>query len=84
MFSNNLLMCFINNFSNNFGFSDNFSTYVSYVRTGEVLVWDTGREDDMLIASSGNGDDSHREAVSKLTWVVDPESHGQKFHVRSH
>jgi len=52
-------------------------------KTGEVIIWDIGRDDDMVIASSGIGDDSHREAVSKLTWVVDPESQGQKFHVCS-
>ena len=48
---------------------------------GEVLVWDLGRDDEMLIASSGIGDDSHREPVSKLIWVTSSDSQGQKYQV---
>jgi WD40 repeat protein len=50
---------------------------------GEVIVWDTGRTDDFLIATSGIGDDSHREPVAKLEWVIDPDSKGQKYHLVS-
>ncbi|XP_033633325.1 WD repeat-containing protein 34-like [Asterias rubens] len=39
---------------------------------GEVLLWDLNREDDSLIASSGIGDDSHREPVSEVMWLRDP------------
>ena len=42
---------------------------------GEIMVWDTGRDDDTLIASSGLGDDSHKEPVSRVTWV--PDSNGK-------
>ena len=33
---------------------------------GEIQVWDTGREDETVIATSGMGSDSHREPVSKV------------------
>ena len=45
------------------------------------MVWDIGRDDDFLIATSGIGDDSHRDPVTKLQWVVDSESKGQRYHV---
>ncbi|XP_048745989.1 cytoplasmic dynein 2 intermediate chain 2-like isoform X1 [Ostrea edulis] len=41
---------------------------------GVVIVWDLSREDDMVLTSSGLGDDSHREPVSKVTWVPDTSS----------
>ncbi|XP_074642732.1 cytoplasmic dynein 2 intermediate chain 2-like [Tubulanus polymorphus] len=41
---------------------------------GEVIVWDTANEDDIVAASSGIGDDSHREPVSKVHWVKDLQS----------
>lgn len=44
---------------------------------GEIQVWDTGREDETIIATSGMGSDSHREPVSKvycLTNAVLPSS----------
>ena len=34
---------------------------------GEVQVWNTGSEDETLVASSGLGSDSHREPVTKVT-----------------
>lgn len=37
-------------------------------------MWDLSREDDMVLTSSGIGDDSHREPVSKVTWVPDTSS----------
>ncbi|XP_013407902.1 WD repeat-containing protein 34 [Lingula anatina] len=51
--------------------------------TGEVMLWDTSKEDEMLIASSGIGGDAHREPVSKLRWIPDPESRGKKFNIVS-
>ena len=45
------------------------------------MVWDTAREDDTMIASSGIGDDSHKEPVSRVTWVPNPDSNG-KYNVR--
>ena len=35
--------------------------------SGEIQVWDTGREDETVIATSGMGSDSHREPVTKVT-----------------
>ena len=49
---------------------------------GEVVVWDTSQTEETLVASSGIGDDCHRDPVSKLTWIPDPESKGKKFQVR--
>ena len=49
--------------------------------TGEVIIWDLNKEDDMVVASSGIGDDSHREPVCKVQWIPDPESKGKKYHV---
>ncbi|XP_064603636.1 cytoplasmic dynein 2 intermediate chain 2-like [Liolophura sinensis] len=46
---------------------------------GELMVWDLSHEDDTLISSSGIGNDSHREPVSKLTWIPDPRSKGKHF-----
>ncbi|XP_022080790.1 WD repeat-containing protein 34-like [Acanthaster planci] len=40
---------------------------------GEVLLWDLTREDDGLLATSGIGDDSHREPVSEVMWLQDPK-----------
>ena len=37
--------------------------------SGEVQVWDMGREDDTLIATSGMGSDSHREPVTKVKYL---------------
>ncbi len=49
---------------------------------GEIIVWDLNREDDLVIASSGIGDDSHREPVCKVQWIPDPESKDKKYNVR--
>ena len=51
-----------------------------YYVTGEVLLWDLSREDDMLIATSGLGDDAHQEPVSKVYWITDAK--GKKIYVR--
>ncbi|KAK2163799.1 hypothetical protein LSH36_74g11005 [Paralvinella palmiformis] len=50
---------------------------------GEVLVWDLSREDDILVASSGIGDDSHREPISKVEWVKDQDAKGAKYKIVS-
>lgn len=50
---------------------------------GEVIIWDVSNTENSLIASSGIGDDSHREPVSKLHWITDPDSKGQKYHLVS-
>ena len=44
-------------------------------------MWDTGKEDETLVASSGIGDDSHREPISKLQWVKDTDSKSNKYNV---
>ena len=46
-----------------------------------MLVWDLSREDDILVASSGIGDDSHREPISKVEWVKDQDAKGAKYKV---
>ena len=35
----------------------------------------------MLIATSGIGDDSHREPVSKVHWIKDTEPKSRKYNV---
>ena len=55
--------------------------FMYIVFAGEVILWDTGREDEVQVATSGIGDDSHREPVSKVAWLPDPDSKGKKFHV---
>jgi len=45
-------------------------------------VWDVGRDGgDFVIASSGIGDDSHREPVSKLQWVASHDAKTKKYNV---
>ena len=41
--------------------------------SGEVCIWDLNREDDALIFTSGIGDDSHREPVTQVLWLQDPD-----------
>lgn len=48
--------------------------HASIFFSGVVIVWDLSREDDMVLTSSGIGDDSHREPVSKVIWVPDTSS----------
>ncbi|PVD30466.1 hypothetical protein C0Q70_09732 [Pomacea canaliculata] len=38
---------------------------------GEVLLWDLSQEDDLLLATSGIGDDAHREPVVRVLWITD-------------
>ncbi|XP_067936380.1 cytoplasmic dynein 2 intermediate chain 2-like [Watersipora subatra] len=39
---------------------------------GEVMVWDYSRDTDMLVATSGKGDESHNEPISKVLWQRAP------------
>lgn len=47
-------------------FQQNISLYL-----GEVLLWDLSQEDDLLLATSGIGDDAHREPVVRVLWITD-------------
>jgi len=49
--------------------------------TGEVVVWDISRDGDVVIASSGIGDDAHREPVSRLQWVASHDGKNKKYNV---
>ncbi|ESO90367.1 hypothetical protein LOTGIDRAFT_233855 [Lottia gigantea] len=46
---------------------------------GEVMVWDLSKEDDLLVATSGIGDDAHREPVAKVYWLKDQSAKGRKY-----
>ncbi|KXJ25340.1 WD repeat-containing protein 34 [Exaiptasia diaphana] len=46
---------------------------------GEVQVWDLSKEDDLLIGTSGLGNESHREPVTKVMWISDAASKGKKY-----
>ena len=48
---------------------------------GEVLVWDIGRDGDFVIATSGSGNDSHRDPVSRLQWVASHDGNNKKYNV---
>nr|XP_006820378.1 PREDICTED: WD repeat-containing protein 34-like [Saccoglossus kowalevskii] len=50
---------------------------------GEIVIWDLSKEDDTIVATSGIGDDSHREPVSKVKWIEDPLSKGRKYNIVS-
>lgn len=52
-----------------------------FLTTGEVLVWNLNREDDMLMATSGIGNDAHREPVSKVHWIPDISSKAKGYNV---
>lgn len=36
-----------------------------------MLLWDLSQEDDLLLATSGIGDDAHREPVVRVLWITD-------------
>lgn len=58
-----------------FLFNESFRiSRLQFFFSGVVIVWDLSREDDMVLTSSGIGDDSHREPVSKVIWVPDTSS----------
>ena len=37
------------------------------------MIWDLSKEDENLVASSGIGDDTHREPITQLVWLQDPD-----------
>lgn len=40
---------------------------------GQVMLWNIAKEDDMFMALSGSGAESHREPISELHWFSDAE-----------
>ncbi|XP_062504562.1 cytoplasmic dynein 2 intermediate chain 2-like [Corticium candelabrum] len=42
--------------------------------SGEVMVWNTMQEDEAAVATSGIGDNSHKDAVAKVLWIPDPHT----------
>jgi len=50
---------------------------------GEVIVWDLSREDDLVVATSGIGDDAHREPVSKVHWIKSQSSKRREHNIIS-
>jgi len=46
---------------------------------GEVMLWDLSQEDDMLIATSGFGEDAHSEPVTNVYWITDAK--GKRIYV---
>ena len=38
----------------------------SFIHTGAVYVYDIGKEDDTLIASSGVGENAHKDPISQV------------------
>lgn len=42
--------------------------------SGEVLIWNTALNDEVLVASTSIGDYFHREPISKLVWIYDVDS----------
>lgn len=48
---------------------------------GEVLVWDLSKEDDLLLAASGIGEDAHREPVTRVHWLRDVSSKQRRYNV---
>jgi WD40 repeat protein len=49
----------------------------SYI-AGEVLVWNLQKDDDCLISSSASVPGAHREAVSQVSWVRNPDPTQQR------
>lgn len=50
---------------------------------GEVIVWDLSRVDDLVVATSGIGDDAHREPVSKVHWIKSQSSKKREYNIIS-
>ena len=46
------------------------------------MVWNLGRESEMLLANSAQQDESHNEPISKVLWVQDPDSKRRSYNVR--
>ncbi|XP_069775096.1 cytoplasmic dynein 2 intermediate chain 2 isoform X1 [Narcine bancroftii] len=49
---------------------------------GEVLVWNSSKTDDPLVARSGMSEDTHREPVYQVQWNQGL-SHGNRIHILS-
>ena len=49
--------------------------------SGEVILWDLSQNDDLVLASSGIGDDAHREPVSKVHWMKSHSSKRRDYNV---
>ena len=64
-------------------FQDSHAYLTKKFFTGEVLVWDLSREDDLVVATSGIGDDAHREPVTKVHWIKSQSSKKRDHNVRS-
>lgn len=45
---------------------------------GEVLVWNLQKDDDCLISTSATMPGAHREAVSQVSWVHNPDRTQQR------
>lgn len=57
----------VHSFTNNLTFCFNFWF------SGQLSVWDLSQEDEPLLASSGIGDDSHREPITQIVWLQNPD-----------
>ncbi|XP_059166900.1 cytoplasmic dynein 2 intermediate chain 2-like [Physella acuta] len=50
---------------------------------GEIILWDLSLEDDLVLATSGIGDDAHREPVNKIYWVKGQSSKKKDYNIVS-
>lgn len=55
---------------------------IHFFSSGEVILWDLSREDDLVLATSGIGDDAHREPVNKVHWIKDQSSKQTDYKVK--
>ncbi|BFY97495.1 hypothetical protein BsWGS_00534 [Bradybaena similaris] len=51
--------------------------------SGEIILWDLSREDDLVLATSGIGNDAHREPVSKVHWIKSQSSGRRDYNIIS-
>ncbi|CAG5134760.1 unnamed protein product, partial [Candidula unifasciata] len=51
--------------------------------SGEIILWDLSREDDLVLATSGIGNDAHREPVSKVHWIKSQSSGRRDYDIIS-
>lgn len=51
--------------------------YISYI-AGEILVWNLQKDDDCLISTTVTVPGAHREAVSQVSWVRNPDPTQQR------
>ncbi|KAH9513202.1 WD repeat-containing protein 34 [Bulinus truncatus] len=50
---------------------------------GEVILWDLSHEDDLVLATSGIGDETHREPVNKVYWITDQSPKKKSYNIVS-